>query len=55
MVMIWNVLLAELSNASTALIVKLYEPIVVGIPETTPVLEFKDRPGGGLPDKMDRA
>jgi hypothetical protein len=38
-----------LSSESTALIVKLYVPIVVGVPEITPVPEFNDRPGGRLP------
>jgi len=35
--------------ALVALIVTLYVPAVVGVPEITPVLVFTDRPAGSTP------
>ena len=35
--------------ALVAVTVALYEPSKVGVPEITPVLEFKDRPVGKVP------
>jgi len=37
-----------------ALTVKLYVPAVVGVPEITPVVVFKLKPGGRLPEEIDQ-
>jgi len=39
--------------ASVTLTVKLYEPLVAGLPESTPVEPFNINPDGKLPAEID--
>jgi len=43
-----------LPAAFVALTVKLYAPAFVGVPEITPVVAFKFKPGGRLPEEIDQ-
>ena len=47
-------LLAETPELSTTMAVKLKEPEVVGVPVMAPVDVFKDRPGGKVPELMEK-
>ena len=49
-----NTAVAIRPNRSVAFIVNVYEPAVLGVPDSCPLAEFRDSPAGRLPDILDQ-